>query len=260
MLRKVKEVIPMISSLPPQFWFSFLILLIFTAAIPVYGQGGPPMITDDPFTPENGHWENNFAIQYTETASSKEIDAPAVDINYGYGDHVQLKIEMPIMKYLFNDDGSLIGGGNVKIGIKARFLDEKQNGFAVSTYPQYEFNNSSIGEKGEAPQFFLPLEVGKTVGRFHYAAEVGYSFLASAPDELAYGIVAGYDQSEQCELLVEVHGENQYHVGPAEIIFNLGLTYRLGPSLEFLASAGTTVYSPEPSNKYVAYLGIRWML
>lgn len=54
------------------------------------------MITDDPFTPENGHRGNNIALQFTETASSKEIDIPAVDINYGYGDHIQLKIEMPV--------------------------------------------------------------------------------------------------------------------------------------------------------------------
>ena len=154
------------------------------------------MITDDPFTPENGHCENNFAVQFTGTSSSKEIDIPAIDINYGYGDHIQLKIEMPMMKYLHHNDGSLIGSGNVKIGVKARFLDEENIGIAISTFPQYEFNNSSIAEGSEAPQFFLPLEAAKTFGRFHYAADVGYSFLASGPDELAYGIVMGYHQSE----------------------------------------------------------------
>lgn len=55
------------------------------AAAPVYGQGGPPMIADDPFTPENGHWENNISVQFTGTTASKEIEIPAVDINYGYG-------------------------------------------------------------------------------------------------------------------------------------------------------------------------------
>jgi hypothetical protein len=147
--------------------------------IPAYGQGGPPMITDDPFTPGNGQWESNFAIQFTGIASAQELNIPAVDINYGYGDHVQLKIEMSMMNYLHNDDGSLIGNGNVKIGVKARFLDEDAYGIAVSTYPQYEFNNSSIIEEGEAPQFFLPLEAAKTFGQFHYAADVGYSFIAS---------------------------------------------------------------------------------
>lgn len=143
-----------------------LFLLFFFIAMPLCGQGGPPMITDDPFTPENGHWENNFAMQITGTTSSKEIDVPAIDINYGYGDHIQLKIEMPMMSYFHNDNCSIVCSGNVKIGVKTRFLDEEEYGIAVSTYPQYEFNNSSISEEGEAPQFFLPLEAAKTFGRF----------------------------------------------------------------------------------------------
>jgi len=228
--------------------------------MPAYGQGGPPMITDDPFTPENGHWENNFAMQFTGTALSKEVDFPAADINYGYGDHIQLKIQMPMMEYLHIDDRSLIGIGDVLIGVKARFLDEEQNGIAVSTYPQYEFNNSSIAEDGQAPQFFLPLEAAKTFGRFHYAADLGYSFVASGPDGLAYGIVMGYDQSEPCELLLEIHGDNQFHIGLEEVILNAGLTYKLSPSLVLLASAGTTVYSLEPGRTYLAYLGICWLL
>jgi hypothetical protein len=243
-----------------QFILSLLFLLVFIIAIPAYGQGGPPMITDDPFTPENGHFENNFAIQFTGTSSSKEINIPAIDINYGYGDHIQLKIEMPVIKYVHDDDGSLMGSGNVKIGVKARFLDEENIGIAFSTFPQYEFKNYSVAEGNEAPQFFLPLEAAKTFGRFHCAADVGYSFLASGPDELLYGIVTGYDQSERFKLFAELHGDNRIHNGLEEVIFNLGLTYRLSSSLGFLASSGTTVYSPERGRTYVAYLGIRWTL
>jgi hypothetical protein len=37
--------------------------MLFAAVARVaLGQGGPPMITDDPGTPGNGKWENNFAI------------------------------------------------------------------------------------------------------------------------------------------------------------------------------------------------------
>jgi hypothetical protein len=165
-LIKDHGIIFMFSSLHHQSLFSLLFLLVFIIAIPAYGQGGPPMITDDPFTPENGHFENNFAIQFTGTSSSKEIDIPAIDINYGYGDHIQLKIEMPMIKYLHDDDGSLTGSGNVKIGMKARFLDEEINGIAISTFPQYEFNNSYITEGSEAPQFFFLLKQQKHSGDF----------------------------------------------------------------------------------------------
>ncbi len=258
--KAVKKNTIAVSSLHFLYRFSLFFLVVFIIASPAYGQGGPPMITDDPFTPENGHWENNFAIQFTGTSLSKEIDIPQADINYGYGDHIQLKIQMPVMEYFHNGSGSLIGTGDVMIGMKARFLDEEQSGIAVSTYPQFEFNNSSITGGGESPQFFLPLEAAKTFGRFHYDAEVGYSFFASGPDGLAFGIVTGFDQSEQCQFLAELHGDNQFHVGLNDIILNLGLTYEISTALSFLGSAGTSIYSLEPGRTYIAYLGIRWML
>jgi len=34
------------------------------AARAAFGQGGPPMITDDPGTPGPGKWENNIAIAF----------------------------------------------------------------------------------------------------------------------------------------------------------------------------------------------------
>jgi hypothetical protein len=161
---------------------------------------------------------------------------------------------MPVMDYFHNDVGSFVVTGNAKIGVKARFLDEETSGIAVSTYPQYEFNNSSIADENKGPQLFLSLEAAKSFGKFHCAAEAGYTFIASGLDELAY------DQSEHCELLTELHSGNHIHAGLEEILFNLGLTYVLTPSLGFLASAGTTVYSPERSRTYTAYLGIRWIL
>ncbi len=43
-------------------------MLLAGAASNVLGQGGPPMITDDPGTPGNGKWENNVAIAFEHRA------------------------------------------------------------------------------------------------------------------------------------------------------------------------------------------------
>jgi hypothetical protein len=37
-------------------------MLVAAVARVTFGQGGPPMITDDPGTPGNGKWENNSTI------------------------------------------------------------------------------------------------------------------------------------------------------------------------------------------------------
>ena len=51
------------------------------------------MITDDPGTPGNGHWENNIAIVFEHRPNEWSIDAPAIDLNYGWGDHTQLTLQ-----------------------------------------------------------------------------------------------------------------------------------------------------------------------
>jgi hypothetical protein len=240
------------------FGWLFFVFILFMATMQAFGQGGPPMITDDPFTPENGHWENNFAFQFIKTTSSKEFDVPAADINYGYGNRIQLKVQLPMLEELQYGGGSKFGVGDLLIGVKARFLDEEQCGIAVSTYPQYEFNN--FPEEGGAPQFFLPLEAAKSFGRFHVAADGGYIFIASSNDEIAYGTVIGYDESEDCQLLAEAHADNVVHVGFDELILNLGVTYKLSSSFIALGSAGTTLYSREPGRTYLAFIGVQWLI
>src|SRR6476659_8902604 len=60
---------------------------------PSLAQGGPPMLTDDPETPGARRWEINTA--YTELRTNQEHlrSFPHVDINYGLGEHIQLKFE-----------------------------------------------------------------------------------------------------------------------------------------------------------------------
>jgi hypothetical protein len=50
-----------------------------------HAQGGPPMITDDPGTPGDGHWEINIAATGRHASSFTEAELPLIDINYGLG-------------------------------------------------------------------------------------------------------------------------------------------------------------------------------
>ena len=56
-------------------------------------QGGPPMITDDPGTPGNGKWEINLALAFEHRPGETSYDLPAIDLNYGVGEHVQLTLQ-----------------------------------------------------------------------------------------------------------------------------------------------------------------------
>ena len=79
-----------------------MVLLLFLVAVcvatlprRVIAQGGPPLITDDPETPGNGHWEINVAWTLSQKQNERLFAIPLLDINYGFGEHVQLKAEVP---------------------------------------------------------------------------------------------------------------------------------------------------------------------
>ena len=69
---------------------------LLCAAAPAWALGGPPMVTDDPETPGDGNWEINIAAIRNHTHGETEVELPVADVNYGLGEHVQLKLEAPL--------------------------------------------------------------------------------------------------------------------------------------------------------------------
>ena len=87
------------------------------------------MITDDPGTPGNGHWENNLAIAFEHRPNEWLIDAPAIDLNYGWGDHIQLTLQTSCAVLKQNERGAVAGVGGTEAAVKWRFLDEERSEF-----------------------------------------------------------------------------------------------------------------------------------
>ena len=158
-------------------------------ALTAMAQGGPPIVTDDPGTPGDGKWEINLAAIYARTYGGRhEIAVPDVDINYGWGEHVQLKADIP---WLFVDDDSIVGRktglGAGNFGVKWRFVDEDDAEINVSTYPQYTRNiihsSARRSVSSENSSFFLPIEASKNIGGFGINAEVACNFVQRERDE-----------------------------------------------------------------------------
>src|SRR5580692_7191603 len=74
-----------------------------------HAQGGPPFITDDPDTPGANNWEINAAVIGDHSHQHWDLAAPDLDINYGWGEHVQLKVDVNWASTLAAD-GRLIAG------------------------------------------------------------------------------------------------------------------------------------------------------
>ena len=114
--------------------FVLSLALPFVVAPSAHAQGGPPFRTDDPETPGNHHWEINFGFIGDRNPAAGAYQVPDFDINYGLGDRIQLKYEIPIAIEEARplpvtpstpvQEGLVLGGlGESLLGIKWRFYE-----------------------------------------------------------------------------------------------------------------------------------------
>ncbi len=138
----------------------FLIVLPALTTRSALAQGGPPLITDDPGTPGDGNWEINVAFEAEKRRTQRSYAIPLLDINYGLGDRIQLKYEVPWLVLDERGRHTSAGLGNSAFGVKWRFFEQDEQQIDMSIYPQFEFNNSSSavdrGLVDKGIEFVLP--------------------------------------------------------------------------------------------------------
>ena len=238
-------------------------IMLFISAASVFAQGGPPMLTDDPETPGAGKWEINTA--YTEQRTNEEHfrSLPHIDINYGLGEHIQLKYETG---WVFADspDGVKSGFDDSLLGFKWRFLDQERAGFNMSVYPQLQVeNNTGSASRGIAnpgPNRFLPFEVSREFGKLKLDVEVGYQYFRAETNEWVVGVLGSVQASESLELMAEVRSFSDKFLNRGDVILNIGLRRAMGSRFKLLASAGTGLTNTQGATSFIAYLGFQVLL
>lgn len=250
------------SGLKLLFAFTALALFLCLSQRTALAQGGPPMLTDDPDTPGNNHWEINTAFTLEKEQGEKDFAAPFVDINYGVGRSLQLKVEVPYHLMWEGGQRARAGFGSVNFGVKWRFLEAERHGFAVSTYPQFEYKPAAAVRRGTAEpgnELLLPLEVTRKAGPVDVNVEVGYRIRQLFRDELLYGVAVGRDVTKRLELAAEVHGEPKRGFRDDDRIVNFGARYRLTKHYTFLFSAGRSLRAArEGVPSLVMYAGLQF--
>ncbi len=223
-------------------------------------QGGPPLVTDDPGTPGDGHWEINLAGVGTHTPGRWEIAAPDADINYGWGDRVQLKLDVPWSVVREEGERWKTGIGAFNVGVKWRFIDEEQAGFAMSTYPQvtHSWFQSSVrrGIAEPGTQVFLPIEASTDINGYGVAFEAGRNFVSDGPNEWEAGGVVAHACGATLECLAEVHERFAPHT--SQTLVNLGARWKLSESFSILAAAGREFgRHADDQQRALIYLGVQ---
>src|SRR5450759_3126047 len=104
--------------------FLCLILAALTRFSPLaLAQGGPPFRSDDPDTPGNKRWEINTVLVGDRNPSEGSYLMPNIDVNYGLGNRIQLKYEVPLSIHESRGSSGHVaaGLGNSLLGVKWRF-------------------------------------------------------------------------------------------------------------------------------------------
>jgi hypothetical protein len=134
-------------------WLTLTAMAVFSRA--ALAQGGPPFLSDDPDTPGNPHWEVNLGFLGERNPVEGAYQVPDIDINFGLGNPIQLKFELPLaVAETRSPSGHVHAGlGNSLVGVKYRFYahhtenekrelpSERESKFALSVYPQVALNN-----------------------------------------------------------------------------------------------------------------------
>jgi hypothetical protein len=220
------------------------------------------MITDDPGTPGNGHWENNLAITFEHRPGEWLLDAPGIDLNYGLGDHIQLTLQTSLAILKRSDHGAVAGTGGTEAAVKWRFLDEEKNGFDMSMFPRIIFNvaQSSVrrGLSDEGTRFQIPFQVAKKIGAVDLDVEFGPHVSSIGRSEFLYGTVAGVEISKKTSVMAEVQGTSRMNFDRQTVTMNVGFRHKLNEHCIWIASLGHDVRAPDDQAlALIGYCGVQ---
>jgi hypothetical protein len=261
-----------------------LLLAAVAGASLGHGQGGPPFITDDPGTPGNRHIEINFGWMANHNPAHASYNVPNFDFNYGWGDRLQLKYEVPIATATDENNTTRAGLGESLLGIKWRPYEHHRQGepksdenmnFSLGTFPQASINNptSSVrrGVVDPGPQYYIPVEFTARLGPVSFDGEVGrWIGNRHVPSRWGRGLIVGHEFNERFELYGEIYDlQDANRIGneakQRQLTLDVGGRQALGRSgrmrLLFMggrAMQAVTRENSEPS--WIAYLGLQVVL
>ena len=226
----------------------------------VFAQGGPPLVTDDPETPGAGKWEINHGIILQRTTGRLEVAAPDIDLNYGWGERTQLKLDIPWVFARESGERWKSGLGRGDVGVKYRFIDEDDAGYSMSTYPQFTWNilpsSARRGITDDTREFLLPIEWAKKFGDTGLGLEVGRNFVRHGTSEWVAGAIVAPKCSEKIECLIELHEVFAPHEHTT--LVNLGMRWKLSESATLLAAVGREFgTNSDELRRPLLYLGVQ---
>jgi hypothetical protein len=222
------------------------------------------MITDDPGTPGDRHWEINVAWTDQRTPGSTLVGLPLLDANYGVGDRIQLNYQGSWNIVRGAGAPAEDGISDSQLAVKWRFYDAGETGLQLSMYPRVLFPtpDSDSDDRGTADphtNFLMPFEARRDFGIIAVNVEVGHMFSSSA-DEMGWilGLCLGRQVTKAWEVDAEVHVTASDGLGRSEATLNFGTRYDFNEHSTLLLAVGRDAGNTlGPRVSLLTYVGIQ---
>jgi hypothetical protein len=233
------------------------IFITWSLMLASIARAGPPFVTDDPEVPPVGGWEINIPFTLQRTPGTTDIQAPLFDLNYGLP-NIQLEFDVPVA-VVKDNLGTAAGLGDILLGIKWRFFEDKHLHIQLGTYPQVfaPTGDAKSGLGNGRPTYELPLLAEKSWDKCTFYGETEY-WLQTAPGQRNYwflGAVLQHDITDRLSLGLELFGNTQKQSGTRpDVAFNIGGSFKLTEHLNLLFTGGRDIYG---DTKAMLYLGLQ---
>lgn len=235
-------------------WRTVAITMIF----PVCAWAGRPLETDDADPVEKGKVQIEAAVGYVHDGQTHHFDFPLalsyglierLEIGVGFGGQLEEREEHD------GDRDTESGIGDLELGAKFRFLDQKDFLPAMSLAPTVKFptadEDRGLGS-GEM-DYDLTLIVSRSfTDEFAAHFNIGCSWLGDSDDEefndvLHYGLAATYAISRQWEPVAEILAETPIQNDePTLVGVNVGIRWMANESITLDAAVGTKLVNDWP--------------
>lgn len=233
----------------------------------------PPLDVDDPSTPGCNRWEINVVTSADVSFNEKRYELPLLDLNYGVGDNIQIKYEVPNQSSV-EEGVSASGVGNSKLGIKYMYFENEESKTQMAIYPQLEFSTPSSGSR---PNDFstpgsivtLPILITTKIGSITsgdviLTANLGYN-LSSKTEVQSYlsaALGVGAPLSAKVSLMGELSTEQAFSksadgVREQLVKLNLGSIVSVMKGLSIFGSIGESLASSDQKNHTYFLTGVR---
>ena len=223
----------------------------------------PPLAVDDPSTPGCNQWEVNLLVSGDLSTHDRTLELPLLDINYGIGDNLQLKYEVPNQS-VQTSDGSTHGIGNSKAGIKYKFFDNEELNLEMAFYPQVEFINGTSDKEVTLP-LLLSKKIGQTTtGDLMLTTNLSYNISTEADTPGTLSVLAGLGMPLSSKVTImgelsadESVAQNASGTRDQLIKADVGLMGPVSKNVILFGSLGESIYSSDSKNHGYFVCGVR---